>query len=220
MQFVVELDVGRKVCVESIHGFLRAVDDLNENGLLGASRCPGWTRMDALVHVLAGWQEMLAGLVSLVDTAPTVDAASYWQAFAAQYGDEDPVLQVMSQRRRTSVYPRPASARSELHDVADAVLLGVQGLGARPCTWQGHVFAPGDYLAVWAVEVVVHHLDLFAKEPVPPDALRLTRDVIEALVEAPLPADWSDEDAVLIGTGRIPMPTEPAWLASRLPALG
>ena len=33
---------------------------------------------------------MPAGMVSVVDAEPTVDAASYWSAFAAMFGSEDP----------------------------------------------------------------------------------------------------------------------------------
>lgn len=220
MQLTVTLGDGRVACAESIMGFQRAVDGFSEYELLGGTRCHGWTRLDALVHVLAGWQDMLLGLVSVVDAEPTVDAASYWTAFAAEYGGDDPVRSLMAQRRRTAYYQRPEAAREQLREIGTALSVGVERRGERPCAWQGHVFAPGDFLAVWAVEHVVHQLDLLSEERPPASALGLARTTVEALVESPLPASWSDEEAVLIGAGRLPVPSGQEELAARLPALG
>ncbi|WP_170219262.1 maleylpyruvate isomerase N-terminal domain-containing protein [Nocardioides litoris] len=199
----VETDEAREACAASVEGFVRAAAGLDELELLGASRCHGWTRLDVVVHVIAGWQEMLGGLVSPVDGEPTVDAASYWRAFAEQYGDDDPVADLMAQRRRTASYARPASATAQLRDVGEALLRGVRSCGERHLTWQGHVFTPGDFLAAWAVEDAVHHLDLLADEPVPASALRLARATVEALAPEPLPATWDDVDVVLAGAGRV-----------------
>lgn len=220
MAFSVGIEDGRRAFAESIMGFQRAVDGFSEYELLGGTRCHGWTRLDALVHVLAGYQELLLGLVSEVDAEPTVDAASYWKAYAAQFGDEDPVQSLMAQRRRTAYYQRPEAARGHLREIGAAVLAGVERFGERPCTWQGHVFAPGDYLTAWAVEHVVHQLDLLTDEPPPASALGLARATVEALVESPLPASWSDQDVVLIGAGRIPVPADQEDLANRFPVLG
>ena len=162
---------------------------------------------------------MLGGLVSIVDSKPTVDAASYWSAFALEYPGEDPILSLMSQRRRASLYTRPASAKAQPNDVAAAVLRGVSGLRDRAYAWQGHVFAAGDFAAVWAVEDVVHHLDLQLEEPAPRSALRLARTTIEALLGSAMPPSWDDEDATLIGSGRSPVPSGFEALSERLPVL-
>jgi Mycothiol maleylpyruvate isomerase N-terminal domain len=220
MDLSVEAETGRRAFSESAEAFVRAVDGLDEWELLGPSRCHGWTRLDVVVHVIGGWHEMLGGLVSAVDRAPTVDAASYWRAFAEEYADPDPVVTLMAQRRRTMAYARPASAREQLQDVAAAVLRGAAGVADASYLWQGHVFAPGDFLAVWAVEDVVHQLDLLCEDPVPRSALDLARSTIEALAGGPLPATWSVEDAVLVGTGRLPVPEGLGALGERLPALG
>jgi hypothetical protein len=220
MGLSVSLDVGRAACVDSIDAFMRAVDSFGEYELLGASRCHGWSRMDVVTHVLAGWQEMLGGMVSLVDDGATVDAATYWPAFAKEYSGGDPVPVLMSQRRRTSTYARPASATAELRDVAAPVRRGVVSFQDRRCLWQGHVFADGDFLAIWAVENVVHQLDLLSAEPAPSSALTLTRATVEALIDQPLPAEWDDQEAVLIGTGRLPVPEGLGAVAGRLPVLG
>ena len=220
MALTVELDAGRAACAESIESFLRAVDSLGEYELLDGSRCHGWSRLDVVVHVLAGWQEMLGGLVSPVDAEPSVDAASYWQAFAAQFATDDPVPEVMSQRRRTAAFARPSDATAQLRDVGAVTLRGVAAVQDSPLLWQGHVFTPGDYLAVWAVEHAVHHLDLISREPPPRSALGLARATIEAIAGEPLPAAWTDEEATLIGAGRAPVPHGLGGLRLRLPALG
>lgn len=220
MSLTVPFSDARTACVESIDGFVGAVDALGEYDLLAGSRCHGWTRLDVVVHVIAGWQEMLGGMVSVVDEAPTVDAASYWPAFAAEFSSDDPVPALMAQRRRTATYVRPADVVDHLHELAGAVRHGVLAGADRPCRWQGHVFTAGDYLAVWAVEDVVHQLDLRTDAPAPDAALRVARATVEALVGESLPGAWSDAEAVLVGTGRLPVPPDQAALASRLPALG
>ena len=220
MGFSVSLDEARTACVDSIDAFVRAVESFSEYDLLGSSRCYGWTRLDVTVHVLGGWQEMLGGMVSPVESEPTVDAATYWPAFAAEYAADDPVPTLTAQRRRAAAYARPASARVQLRDVAAAVRRGVVSHRDRRCLWQGHVFAAGDFLAIWAVEDVVHHLDLVSVEPAPATALRLARATVEALIEQPLPAMMSDQEATLIGTGRSPAPAGLDAVAARLPALG
>jgi hypothetical protein len=218
--FTVGLEAARTACAESIGSFLSATDGFAEYDLLGASRCHGWTRLDVVVHTIGGWQEMLGGLAAVVDAEPTVDAASYWPAFAAEIGSGDPVTTLMAQRRRTAVYSRPSSACEHLRDVAGMLQRGVEHFADRPCTWQGHVFAPGDFLAIWVVENAIHHLDLLSGEPAPRAALGMARATVEALVQEALPTTWTDEDAVLIGTGRSPVPAGLTSLAERLPALG
>lgn len=185
MALTVDLATGRTAFSDSVRGFVAAADGFDEWALLGASRCHGWTRLDVVVHVIAGWQEMLGGLVSPVDDEPTVDAASYWPAFDEEYG-EDPLLALMSQRRRTAVYARPDGARQQMHDVADALLRGAEACVDRPLRWQGHVFSAGDFLTIWAVEDVIHQIDLDSDVPLPSSALELARATVAELDGASL----------------------------------
>src|SRR3954462_10829198 len=121
MGLSVSLEVGRSACAESIDAFVQAVDSFTEYELLGASRCHGWSRLDVVTHVLAGWQEMLGGMVSPAESAPSVDAATYWPAFAEELAGEDAVAVLMAQRRRTASYVRPGSATTQLLDVGAAL---------------------------------------------------------------------------------------------------
>lgn len=220
MALGVDLTRARPACRASITALVGAVDELGELELLASSRCLGWTRLDVVVHMIAGWQEMAGGLLGVVEGPATVDAASYWPAFADQEADEDPVRALMAQRRRTASYLRPASALAQLHDVAQALLRGIDAAHEGHLTWQGHVFTTGDFLTTWAVEDVVHHLDLQVVAPPAPDALTLARETVEALAAAPLPAGWDDEEAVLVGSGRLGVPDDSRHLGLGLPVLG
>jgi hypothetical protein len=180
MALTVDCETGRAAFSQSVAAFVRAVDGLGEWDLLGASRCHGWTRLDVVVHVVGGWQEMLGGFVSPVEDPPTVDAASYWPAFDAEYAG-DRLETLLAQRRRTAAYLRPDSVREHMHEVADAVLRGAASCSDRHLRWQGHVFTAGDFLTIWVVEDAIHHLDLVSTEPVPPSALDLARATVAAL---------------------------------------
>jgi hypothetical protein len=222
MSLTVDLPTGRIAFTESVTAFVRAVDAVEEWDLLAASRCHGWTRLDVVTHVLAGWQEMLGGMVSAVDDPATVDAASYWTAFADNEAG-DPLLTLMAQRRRTAAYSRPRAACEQLHDVADAIRRGAESLPDRHVAWQGQVFTPGDFLGIWAVEDVIHQLDLDLDldegADLPPTALDLGRATVETLADV-FPAGWSAEEVVLVGTGRMAVPDGLGTLADRLPVLG
>lgn len=220
MSLTLDLTTARPACEESVHGFVAAVDRLSEHELLGPSRCHGWQRLDVVVHVLAGWQEMLGGLGARVEEAPDVDAASYWPSFEEAYGGGDPVAELMSQRRRSLVYARPEDAREHLRDVASALLRGVAVMPDSPVRWQRWVFSAGDFLAVWAVEHAVHHLDLDSDDQPPAAALGLARRTLDSLLGQPLPASLEDTEAVLVGTGRLPVPPVLDDLSGRFPLLG
>ena len=217
MVLTVPTDTARPALVAGVEAFLAAVDGLDEPDLLGASRCHGWARLDVVVHVLGGWHELLAGLVSPVDDAPTVDAATYWTAFAAATADDDPVAEITAQRRRSSAYGRPSAAVAQLHDVGAALLRGVASAPDGPRLWQGQVLRLGDLLATWAVEHAVHQLDLLVGRPVPAGALALGRATVEALVGGPVPGD--DVTVLLQGAGRLPADAD-GPLAGRRPVLG
>ncbi|HMM95942.1 maleylpyruvate isomerase N-terminal domain-containing protein [Phycicoccus sp.] len=213
-------DLGLAAFAASVDAFTDAVRDLDELALLGPSRCHGWSRLDVVSHVLAGWQELLGGLATRTDASPTVDAASYWRAFAEGAKDSDPIALLMAQRRRTDAWHRPSSGVAELADVADVVRGAVRYLPAGQHAFQGHVLTSGDLLATWAVESAVHHLDLLVTSDPPAPALALTRRTAACLLDEELPTDWDDTTAALVATGRVDPPENSSHLAGRLPAFG
>ncbi|MBT9257537.1 maleylpyruvate isomerase N-terminal domain-containing protein [Phycicoccus sp. KQZ13P-1] len=113
----------------SVAAFADAVRDLPEVALFEPSRCAGWTRFDVVAHVLAGWEELLGGFAQRTAGPATVDAASYWAAYAEAGSGHDPVLVLMDQRRWTDAHRRPAAAVARLVDVVHLVDLD---LGATP----------------------------------------------------------------------------------------
>ncbi|MGL5929610.1 MAG: maleylpyruvate isomerase N-terminal domain-containing protein [Dermatophilaceae bacterium] len=219
MKLLVAHDDGCEAFTQSVEAFVAACDGLEEYELLGSSRCDGWTRLDVVTHVVAGWQELLGGLACRSEAPATVDAASYWAAYADDQADTDPVLVLMAQRRRTAAYSRPSAALAQLGDVAEQLAGAVGALSPGRHRFQGLISTSGDLLASWAVENAVHHLDLLVVGPPPAAALRLVRATVEALLGEPLPDAWDDEYATLVATGRTPAPDDAAHLADRLPVL-
>jgi hypothetical protein len=91
-----------------------------------------------------------------------------------------------------------------------AVVRTVGQLNAAAVNFQGHVLTSGDFLATWAAELAVHHLDLDLGPELPgpdPAALGLARQTADALAGQPSPTGWDDEQAVLVGWGRLPLPS-------------
>jgi hypothetical protein len=100
-------------------------------------------------------------------------------------------------------------------------------LGPGTLRTQGRILRSGDFLATWAVELAIHHLDLSRELQLAPpasSALALARQTIESLLGGRLPDGWDDAEAVLIGAGRTgpdrDQIEQAGDLARRLPALG
>jgi hypothetical protein len=129
-------------------------------------------------------------------------------------------------QRLATAYRRPTSAVAHLRETADGLVRAVRAAAPGAVRFQGHVLATGDFLATWAVELAVHHLDIGRDLDLPapyPGALRMARETVEALV-GELPPEWSDETAVLAGTGRLELDdrqrAQAGTIADRLPAFG
>ena len=80
--------------------------------------------------------------------------------------------------------------------------------GAALVTTQGHVLTAADFVHTLAVEGVVHHLDLTLELPargLSGDADGLVLNVLTGLFRGDLPEAWSPTEAILKGTGRLPL---------------
>lgn len=205
----VDFASGRDAFIAQTHRFLTLAEQLDDHALLAASRCHGWAVLDVVVHVRAGLDEMLRGITAPTSAQPTVDAASYWTAFAADDAD-NPIDGILWTRRTASAYRSPHAAVRHLRDTADAVAEAVLQMGDGAVRFQGHVLTVGDFLATWAVELAVHHLDLgrdLDVGGVDPQALGLARRTIEVLLGRTgldEVAEVNDVDVVLVGAGRKP----------------
>lgn len=202
---------------EQLAAFVAAAESFTEYDLLGASRCHGWSRLDAVVHVRSGLEEMVGVCAAQVDDPPGRDAASYWETFASE-PDDDPVPHILWMRRTAAAYNRPSSALRHLRDVVATAHLVLGRMPDHPVLFQGRTMTSGDFLATWVVELAVHHLDLGEGAGRPTDgSLHVIRRTVEAIADVDLPAEWSDDEAVLISLGREPLPGAAAHLTGVLP---
>ena len=168
-----------------LEAFLRVAGDLDERQLLAASRSQGWNVVDVIVHVHLGLQEMLLGIVTPTDAEPDTDAARYWQsAVPSTDTGADELDTVRFVQRLGAAYRRPTGAVGHLRPTVRGIQTATRALVPGAVRFQGHVLATGDFLATWAVELAVHHLDLGREldlEPPARPALRLARATVEAL---------------------------------------
>lgn len=217
----VEHEVGRRVFLDALDALLAVAVGLTDEELLAASRCRGWTVGDVLVHVHLGLQEMLLGIVAPTTAEPDTDAAGYWRAeLPTNDVDADRVAQIRFVRLLGAAYRRPSGLVAHLRPTAEGVASAAASLSPGALRFQGHVLRTGDFLATWAVELAIHHLDLGLEleVPAPPRvALSLVRATVQALAGGPLPVEWADDTVALLGAGRLTS-TDPA--AGRLPVLG
>jgi len=150
-----------------------------DGDLLAASRCRGWTAGDVWTHVHLGLQEMLLGLVAPTDAPAGTDAAQYWRA-AGGAGDAVAArtAQVRFVRLLSSAYRDPTGLVAHALPTLAGVRSAVTGLAPGRLAFQGHVLSTGDFLATWACELAVHHLDTAVEldlPPAAPAALRIAR---------------------------------------------
>ena len=202
----VEHPAGARACAAAIGALLAAAVQLDDAALLAPSRCPGWSRLNALMHVHLGLQDMLLGMVSPADAEPDVDAASYWRTDPpSNDASAEPIDHIGFLHRFTTAYRRPRDAVGHLRHTAGTVAEAVERMAPGRVLFQGHVLTTGDFLATWATEVAVHHLDLHLDPDVPgpdPEALRLARQTAEALAGGPIDAA-NDAEATLRGWDRV-----------------
>ena len=201
--------------------FCAAVEAMDHEALLSASRCRSWSAADVVVHVHLGLQELLIGVHSPAAeslTTPDVDAATYWRhPVPTNDGTADDIDALRFVQRLALAYRRSAGLVAHFLATAGGAGRAAASLGEGLLAFQGHTMTTGDFLAMWTVELAVHHLDLAAdREPAPPPtdaALALTRRTADALLGPPFPAVWTDTRVALLAAGRQePTPAEAALL--------
>lgn len=78
--------------------------------------------------------------------------------------------------------------------------------------FQNKVIPVGDFLATWAVQGAIHHLDLTVELPnvgsPASSALALVRATLDGLVDTPIRTGWDDKRYALKCTGRLPLTEE------------
>ncbi|WP_369215604.1 maleylpyruvate isomerase N-terminal domain-containing protein [Streptomyces flavofungini] len=186
-----------------------AVAGLSDEDFERPSGCAGWLVRDLACHLVIDAQDVLITLVTPADTAPTVDAATYWELVEPPTGD-DPLDALMP--RLAAAYGEPWLLKFHLDDVGSAAgrAAALADPAARVAT-KDQVLTVADYLSAYVIEWTLHHLDLIAHLPeaAGPSAgsLAAARGLLERIAGARFPASFPDADALLVGTGRRP-PTE------------
>ena len=192
---------------DQLDSILAAAESYSDYDLLGASRVHGWSRLDTVVHVRLGLEEMAGVCAAQVDGAPDHDAASYWVSFAED--DYDRVPHILWTRRTAAAYAEPHGALRHLNQVADTLRIALRRMPDHPVLFQGKTMTSGDFIATWVVELAVHQLDLGDGGGHPtPGSLSVVRETVEALTDVRLPQEWDDEYAALVALGRLPLPDD------------
>jgi hypothetical protein len=216
-----------------------AVDELSDQDWERPSGCAGWLVRDLVCHLIIDAQDVLITLVTPAETEPTVDSVTYWNLVEPPTG-EDPLDALIP--RLAAAYGEPRWLKFHFDDVGSAAGRAAElaDPGVRVST-RDEVLTVGDYLSAYVMEWTLHHLDLIAHLPSmewtlhhldliahlpsaaepPAETLAAARASLEKIAGAPIPASFSDKDALLVGTGRrAPTDTETAALgdfAAKLP---
>ncbi|MGW7255154.1 maleylpyruvate isomerase N-terminal domain-containing protein [Streptomyces sp. NPDC054834] len=181
-----------------------AVAELPDEDFEQPSGCAGWLVRDLVCHLIIDAQDILITLVTPTDAEPTVNAVTYWNVVEAPTGD-DPLDALIV--RLAAAYEEPRLLKFHLDDVGSAAGRAAQlaDRTARVST-QDQVLTVGDYLSAYVMEWTLHHLDLTARLPSvagpPAEGLSRSRAMLEEIAGSAFPKSFSDEDALLIGTGR------------------
>jgi hypothetical protein len=201
-----------------------AVAGLPDEAFAQPSGCAGWLVRDLVCHLVIDAQDVLITLATPAEEEPTRDAVTYWEVADAPPTGDDPLDALTV--RLAAAYQDPGLLAFHLDDVGSAA--GRAAALADPelrVGTRGQVLTAGDYLTAYVLEWTLHHLDLVAHLPgvagPPAEGLARSRGMLEAIAGAAFPASLSDEDALLVGTGRrAPTGAERAalgGLAARLP---
>lgn len=185
---------------------LRAVvAELPDEDFAKPSGCAGWLVRDLVCHLVIDAQDVLITLVTPAEAEPTRDAVTYWDVAGTPPTGDDPLDALIV--RLAAAYREPRLLKFHLDDVGSAAgrAAGLVDPGLRVGT-RGEVLTASDYLHAYVLEWTLHHLDLVAHLPhaagPPAEGLARSRRMLEEIAGTTFPASFSDEDALLVGTGR------------------
>lgn len=183
--------------------FLECSQKLSDAELLDPSLCRGWSRLDVVVHVRMGLEEMASSANIGTLSPPDHDAASYWIGLK-QGDDDDPVERTLWLRRTAASYTRPKKAVEHLKSVINRSVSVVRSMQPGVVCFQSQKLSSGNFLGTWVVELAVHQLDLTPHNH--PVGIDWSKKTIETLAGVPLPIQLNDDDSILAAIGRKPWP--------------
>lgn len=187
--------------------FDAVLECLTDDQMLAASRCRGWVVADVVAHLHLGLAEAVTAFAYRVDGPPDTDYLTYWSG----YPDPDPdatLGQIRFARLLSSAYGRPSGLLRHTRPTLDALRRFVAQADDGCVAFQGRTLTIGDFVATWAVEIAVHHLDVLVElTGLPEPDLTLVVRTLDGLGgDAARQAGWDDVAYVLAGTGRVPGP--------------
>lgn len=201
----------RELAASQIDIVRELVAEFSDADLIAPTACTGWLAAHLLVHVRIGLAETTGSFAEPAgpDEPADRDYISYWRDWPAA---AEPVTfgSVRWHWAMGSAYSVASEFRRHFTDTARAAAGVSRQAPKGRFRFQGHVMAAEDILAMWTVELVVHHLDLIAYlpgryDPVPA-ALTLTARTLDGLFDgAERPPSWDDITYVLKATGRVPL---------------
>jgi hypothetical protein len=186
----------------ALGALLQTVGELTDDDFARPSGCAGWLVRDLVCHLVIDAQDVLITLVTPTADAVTHDRVTYWKVSGEPSDDPLSALTV----RLAAAYGEPWMLKHHVDDVGQAALRAA-GLAdpALKVSTQGMVLCTGDYLGAYVWEWTLHHLDLVAHLPgvagPPAETLARCRAMLEQIAGG-FPPHWSDEDVLLVGTGR------------------
>jgi Mycothiol maleylpyruvate isomerase N-terminal domain len=182
-----------------------AVADLPDEAFAEVSGCTGWLVRDLVCHLIIDAQDVLITLVTPAESGPTRDAVTYWEVSETQPTGHEP-LDLLTVRL-AAAYEDPNLLKFHLDDVGSAAARAAELCDPRlHVRTKGEVLTAHDYLSAYVLEWTLHHLDLIAHLPgaakPPTEGLAASRAMLEEIAGASFPESLSDQDVLLIGTGR------------------
>lgn len=177
----------RDIAAAQVEALAAATASLDDAGLVSPTACSGWlaaafadpTDEPADRDYVSYWTEWKPS-----DQASSFSDVKYYWASAAAYGSADGLRRHLADRAHVAAAASRNAARGRFSHL-------------------GHVMEAEDILAIWAVEFVVHQLDLGVGAPAS-RAVDLAVWTIDELTGGRV-SPWDDYTYISKGTGREPL---------------
>jgi len=226
--------------VEALEAQLREllalVDDLSDEDLARATRCPGWSVAELIAHCEGMLQRLVGENAQPVDGAPEIDRLGYYGYDPDGPREAEDPEKTFSEVIRDRVIDEAAGRdgaelRASLERAVERALEGIRLVPHdRVIKRSGHPrMTFGEFVASRNLEFGVHAMDIAdavgRPERTAPAATAIIIGILDGLLGSPVPPSlhWDTTTFILAGTGRRPL--EPAErsqlgdLAERFPLL-
>lgn len=197
----------RTIVGKQIDLLRQIVAGLTDAELIKVTGCAGWRVADLVVHLRLGAEALMAGLARQTDAEADRDFVSSWRDW---FRNEPATFAAVRWTwAMTAAYPSADGLLRHFEDLASAAALAARGAPSGRVSAEGHVLDVEDWLATWAFEFSLHHLDLVVElegRPTPdPDCLAVAAVTLEGLLGWERPSWWDQLTYLRKATGRQPL---------------